>query len=299
MALQWYQPLANKIERLLFDRGVRRLIAGSPILDFRAILDANRVLLVNVPKGILGDNTSGLFAGFVVAMFQKAALSRTDTKDRPPYHLYLDEFQNYTTDNISDILTESRKYGLSLILAHQTFTRIPPDIKSTVLNVIGSTVTFRIGVEDAKEMAPAVFRSGDTGVEPPPLQHVERGGRIPFMRFEERHVQPNWDRAQQALINLENRQMYLRKRGNYQPVQLRTRTVKPVKITPELQLVINQLRQRLDPACMMEVPPPVVPLEKKKKPARQNKATKPTDKQAANKEKQKMAQTQKPSNPHR
>jgi hypothetical protein len=93
--------------------------------------------------------------------------------------------------------------------------------------------------------------------------------------------------------------MYLRKRGNYQPVQLRTRTVKPVKITPELQLVINQLRQRLDPACMMEVPPPVVPLEKKKKPARQNKATKPTDKQAANKEKQKMAQTQKPSNPHR
>jgi hypothetical protein len=258
-AKQWYLPLANKLERLLFDRGVRRMLTGSPMLDFRAILDAGKVLLVNVPNGILGDDTSALFAAFVVAMFQKAALSRVDTYNRPPYLLYLDEFQRYTTSNIQDILSEARKYGLSLVLAHQYLNQLSDSLKSAVLSTVGSTVCFRVGPEDASALSPGIFRRGDIGTDPPALQHLERGGRIPFLRFQERFSQPNWDRAVQALVNQPNRRMHFRKKGNFQPVQLRSRTIVPIKLTPEIQEAMARIRQQVDPACVVHVEPVEIP----------------------------------------
>jgi type IV secretory pathway TraG/TraD family ATPase VirD4 len=98
--------------------------------------------LAHIPKGILGENTSNLLGAFIVAQIQQAALSRSSIKDRKPYYLYLDEFQNYTADNISDILSESRKYALSMVLAHQYLEQLDRKIQAAVLNTSGSIVAF-------------------------------------------------------------------------------------------------------------------------------------------------------------
>lgn len=276
-AKQWYLPLNNKLERLLLDRGVRRMLTGEPVVDFRAVLDTGKVLLVNVPNGILGDDTSSLFAALVVAMIQKAALSRVETRTRPPYLLYLDEFQRYSTDNVEAILSEARKYGLSLVLAHQHHGQLSASLKSAVLNTVGSTVCFRVGPEDAAALAPGIFRRGDIGMDPPALQHLERGGRIPFLRFQERFSQPNWDRAVQALVNQPNRRMHFRKKGNFQPVQLRTRTLVQIKLTPDIQAAMAKIRQQVDPACMLHIEPVEMPKVAAEAPKKRGRPLKPKE----------------------
>jgi hypothetical protein len=97
---QWVTPVLNKIGGLLFDPDTRLMVAGHSTINFRHIVDRQRVLLVNLPKGIIGEGASALLGAFIVAHFQKAALSRASVSQRQPYYLYLDEFQNYTTDNI-------------------------------------------------------------------------------------------------------------------------------------------------------------------------------------------------------
>src|SRR5207253_475749 len=124
---------------------------------FRKILDGNRVLLVNLTKGILGEGNSAMLGAFIVAHLQQAALSRADTRKREPFYLYLDEFQNYTTDNIKDILAESRKYGLSLILAHQYLKQLAGDLQAAVLNTAGTLACFRVGYQDASLLAREIF----------------------------------------------------------------------------------------------------------------------------------------------
>ena len=111
---QWATPILNKLGQLLFDPDMRQIFGSPSSFDFRDLMDEGRILLVNAPKGILGEGLSALLAAFVVAHIQKAALARASSQRRQPFYLYLDEFQNYTTDNIQDILSESRKYALSL-----------------------------------------------------------------------------------------------------------------------------------------------------------------------------------------
>lgn len=116
---EWTQSTLNKMGQFVMDPDIR-LILGQPqsTINFRDLMDSQKILLVNLPKGELGTEQSQLFGAFLLGMIQQAALSRADSVERPPFFLYLDEFQNYTTDHIQEILSESRKYGLSLILAH-------------------------------------------------------------------------------------------------------------------------------------------------------------------------------------
>jgi type IV secretory pathway TraG/TraD family ATPase VirD4 len=124
-------------------------------------MDNQQILLVNLPKGILGEAPSALLAAFIVAHLQKAALARADRGSSIPFYLYLDEFQNYTTDNIKDILSESRKYALSLTLAHQYLDQLPGELRSAVLNTAGTLVSFRVGYHDATQLAKEIFPSPD------------------------------------------------------------------------------------------------------------------------------------------
>ena len=105
-AQQWVTPVLNRLGGLLFDPDIRLMLAGRATFDFREVLDRRLVLLVNLPKGTIGEGASALLGAFIVAQLQKAALGRADTDQREPFYLYLDEFQNYTTDNIQDILSE-------------------------------------------------------------------------------------------------------------------------------------------------------------------------------------------------
>lgn len=123
--------------------------------NFREIMDNKKILLVNLSKGRLGEINANLIGMIVVGKILMAALSRVDDKSKsfPPFYLYIDEFQNVTTDSISSILSEARKYKLGLTIAHQFIAQIDPKIRDSVFGNVGSMVSFRVGSDDAEFLA--------------------------------------------------------------------------------------------------------------------------------------------------
>ncbi len=129
--------------------------------NFRKVMDEGKILLVNLSKGQLGDLNSQLLGMLIIGKITQATLSRSDTDDKStlkPFYLYIDEFQNYTTDSIAVILSEARKYKLGLIMAHQFIDQLEDNIKDAVFGNVGSKMVFRVGAPDTelllKEFAP-------------------------------------------------------------------------------------------------------------------------------------------------
>jgi GTPase SAR1 family protein len=128
--------------------------------NFREIMDNKKILLVNLSKGRLGDINANLLGLIIVGKILMAALSRVDLvgKDFAPFYLFIDEFQNITTDSISAIFSEARKYKLSLTVAHQFIAQLEEDIRDSVFGNVGSIASFRVSSEDAeyleKQFAP-------------------------------------------------------------------------------------------------------------------------------------------------
>ena len=134
--------------------------------NFQDIMDNRKILLVNLSKGRLGDVNSNLLGLVLVGKIMMTALARDLTQNPPPFYLYLDEFQNITTDTIAIILSEARKFKLSMTMAHQFIAQLQPrtGIKEAVFGNVGTMCVFRVGPEDAeflqKQMEP-VFTSTD------------------------------------------------------------------------------------------------------------------------------------------
>ncbi len=119
--------------------------------DFKNIMDEKKILLVNLSKGRLGELNSHLLGLIVVGKILMAALSRTNAPNNySPFYLYIDEFQNVTTSSITTILSEARKYQLSLNIAHQFIAQLNDDIRDAVFGNVGSMAAFRVGSEDAE-----------------------------------------------------------------------------------------------------------------------------------------------------
>lgn len=120
--------------------------------NFRQIMDEKKILLVNLSKGRLGDINANLIGMIFVGKLLMAALSRVDdpSKSFPPFYLHMDEFQNVSTNSISAILSEARKYKLGLTVAHQFIAQLQPDIRDAVFGNVGSMAAFRVGPEDAQ-----------------------------------------------------------------------------------------------------------------------------------------------------
>lgn len=120
--------------------------------NLRDVMDQKKILLVNLSKGKIGELNSHLLGMVLVGKILAAALSRTDMKEseRPDFHLYLDEFQNATTDSIAIILSEARKYHLTLNIAHQFITQLQENIRDAVFGNVGSMMAFRVGPQDAE-----------------------------------------------------------------------------------------------------------------------------------------------------
>jgi hypothetical protein len=134
--------------------------------NFREIMDEKKILLVNLSKGRLGEINANLIGMIIVGKILMAALSRVDdpTKSFPPFFLHIDEFQNVSTDSISSILSEARKYKLGLSVAHQFIAQLDPGIKDAVFGNVGSIVSFRVGPEDGQfleQQFSPVFDAGD------------------------------------------------------------------------------------------------------------------------------------------
>ncbi|HEY4473716.1 MAG TPA: type IV secretory system conjugative DNA transfer family protein [Candidatus Paceibacterota bacterium] len=120
--------------------------------NFKDVMDKKKILLVNLSKGRLGDLNANLLGLVLVGKILMSALARTDYlyQNPPPFYLYMDEFQNVTTDTIATILSEARKYRLSLTMAHQFIKQLEEKIKNAVFGNVGSMAVFRVGAEDAE-----------------------------------------------------------------------------------------------------------------------------------------------------
>lgn len=152
--------LANDIMRPI-------VMQKTSVFNFRQIMDERKILLVNLSKGRLGDINANLIGLIIVGKILMAALSRVDAlgqKEIPNFYLYIDEFQNVTTDSIATILSEARKYKLGLTIAHQFIKQLDEKIRDAVFGNVGSLCAFRVGSDDAetleKQFSP-VFSAND------------------------------------------------------------------------------------------------------------------------------------------
>jgi hypothetical protein len=131
-----------------------RPIIGQPksAFNFREVMDSGKILLVNLSKGRIGDLNANLLGMIVTGRLLMAALSRTDSdaQSRRDFNLYIDEFQNFTTDSISTILSEARKYRLTLTVAHQFIAQLTEKVRDAIFGNVGNQIVMRVGVPDAE-----------------------------------------------------------------------------------------------------------------------------------------------------
>ncbi|MCL5104048.1 MAG: type IV secretion system DNA-binding domain-containing protein [Armatimonadetes bacterium] len=145
-------PIINKTGQLIASPYIRYILGQSHnTFDLRKVMDEGKIIVVNLSKGQIGEDTSSLLGAMLVSKIMLAATSRADTPEsqRKPFHLYVDEVQNFLTQAFANILSESRKYGLSLILAHQYIAQLDEKVRSAIFGNVGTIISFRAGAEDA------------------------------------------------------------------------------------------------------------------------------------------------------
>lgn len=153
--------IQNKVGQFTASSLIRNIV-GQPksTLDMRQIMDSQKILIVNISKGRVGEDASRLLGALIITKLQLAAMSRVDVpeRDRKDFILYVDEFQNFATASFANILSEARKYHLSLVIAHQYVAQMDETVSDAVFGNVGTIVAFRVGAEDAelleKELAP-------------------------------------------------------------------------------------------------------------------------------------------------
>lgn len=145
-------PIANKLGAFLAHPVIRKAVCDpEEPLRFRKIMDEGGTLIVNLAKGKLGADVSNLLGGLIVSSIANAAYSRQDQPavDRRPFFLYIDEFHSFTTAAFADMLPELRKYGLGLVVATQSSTRLDDSIREAIFGNVGTLISFRVGANDA------------------------------------------------------------------------------------------------------------------------------------------------------
>lgn len=146
-------PILNKVGAFTANPIIRNII-GQPKSTFniRQMMDEGKILIVNLSKGLLGEDNSSVLGAFLVTKIQLAAMSRSDIpniEDRRPFYLYVDEFQNFATDSFATILSEARKYGLNLTVANQYISQMSETVRDAVFGNVGTMISFRVSADDA------------------------------------------------------------------------------------------------------------------------------------------------------
>ena len=154
-------PIQNKVGAFLADPRLYRMFTSPPVdLHFRQIMDEGKILIVNLAKGRLGEDSANLLGALLVTTLGLAAFSRADVEEqkRPDYHVIIDEFQSFTTLSVANMVSELRKFHVGLVLAHQHLYQLEPEVRHAVLGNVGTLLSFRLGPEDAqvisREIAP-------------------------------------------------------------------------------------------------------------------------------------------------
>lgn len=152
--------IQNKVGQLVANPLIRNVI-GQPhsSINLRKAMDEGKILIVNLSKGRIGEDNSKLLGGLVITRFQLAAMSRVDIpeEDRRDFYVYIDEFQNFSTESFANILSEARKYRLNLTLAHQYIRQLVGEdtrVRDAIFGNVGTFIAFRVGAEDAEFLEP-------------------------------------------------------------------------------------------------------------------------------------------------
>jgi len=148
-------PIQNKIGQFFTNPPMRNVLGQvQSKVDFRFVMDNERIFIANLSKGKLGEDKANLLGSLLTTQFQLAAMSRAyiPEHERRDFFLFIDEFHNFTTDSFASILSEARKYRLNLTLSHQYIAQLPLPIRDAVFGNVGTLVSFRVGNTDAVVM---------------------------------------------------------------------------------------------------------------------------------------------------
>ncbi|MEK7061801.1 MAG: type IV secretory system conjugative DNA transfer family protein [Patescibacteria group bacterium] len=203
--------VVSKVGRFIENEMMRNIIGQShSSFDLSKIMDEGKIFLANLSKGLTGEVNSSLLGLILVSKMQMAAMKRAriSAEERKDFYLYVDEFQNFTTDSISTILSEARKYKLNLIMAHQYIPQLTDQIKNAVFGNVGTIAAFRVGAEDAE--------------------------------FLEKQFEPGFSRFD--LVNLDNFTLIIKMMiNNKTSTSFKIEVVKPTKGRPEIVEAIKKL----------------------------------------------------------
>jgi hypothetical protein len=199
--ITWIEPVMNKINAFLADERIREIFSSpKSTFNLREIMDNRKILLVKLDKGKL-KGSADLLGSLILAKIQMAAFSRSDIppQKRVPFYLYIDEFQNFASESFTILLSEARKYGLSLIMAHQTLEQIPEDLRAIILGNTGIQVYFRVNRKDAQLLAKEAFEYSGYN-----LKELTLWGHRYWSLGEE------WEKYTEALQSLPPRHCYVK-----------------------------------------------------------------------------------------
>ncbi|MFA5022610.1 MAG: CxxC-x17-CxxC domain-containing protein [Patescibacteria group bacterium] len=149
-------PIQNKVGQFLSNALIRNVVGQvKSTIDMRYIMDNRKILIMNLSKGRIGEDSSALLGAMMITKIQLAAMSRIDMpeSERKDFYLYVDEFQNFATESFATILSEARKYRLDLIIGHQYVEQLDEIVRAAVFGNVGTLMCFRIGAADAEFLA--------------------------------------------------------------------------------------------------------------------------------------------------
>lgn len=162
--------IKNKIGQFTSNPLIRNIVGQSrSTIDMRKIMDDKKILIINLSKGRVGEQNASLLGGMIITKIYLAAMSRANANSEelsllPYFYFFVDEFQSFVNDSFADILSEARKYKLSLTIAHQYIEQMPETVRNAVFGNVGTTICFRIGPFDAailEEMFMPTFNKED------------------------------------------------------------------------------------------------------------------------------------------
>ena len=150
-------PLVNKLGQFLSDPMLRNIFGQvENKVDLEKLMNEQKLIFINLSKGRIGEENASFFGAMFITKIKQAGMARAKLakEDRHDFYLYVDEFQNLVTDTFENILSEARKYGLNLTVAHQYVNQLLPKVQQAVMGNVGSIITFRVGGEDAVKLKP-------------------------------------------------------------------------------------------------------------------------------------------------
>jgi hypothetical protein len=252
--------VTNKVNAFLADHRLSQMLSQpKSSFNLREVMDQKKILLIKLNKGKLRQSAD-LLGSLFMAKLQLAAFSRADIPEaaRVPFYLYIDEFQNFASESFGVVLSEARKYGLSLILAHQTLEQIPRELRSVILANAGIQVYFRTNREDAELLAKEAFVYDGYQVKTMQISGDKLNTKFWSMGEE-------WEHNFAQLQNMPPRHCLIKHKIHGGMIPLETASIEPaweaLNLTPEEYLeYLNDLpfghKYLLERAALTQLPAP-------------------------------------------